>query len=543
MRAGNILTSLLVLALVLLIAGQAVAEIPRRINYQGRLTDAAGAPLPGDHALIFRIYASEGGGSALWMEDNDVVADSTGVFSTVLGTTVVMSLTFDAPRWLEIEADGEVLSPRREIVAVPSALAAAKAANCDSLDGLGPDSYSLVGHDHDNRYFTESEMTYGGIINTPSNPVDWTKLKNVPVGFVDGTDDVGGAGDSYSLEADDGSPINAVYVDGEGEVGVGTTNPTTNLHVKAGSAGAVTLSTDADVVIEDDHAALINFQTPSSYAAGLVFGDPDNSTSGWVLYDNSAHLLRLGAAGDNRIAIRSDGAVGVGTLNPAASLHIAKASADLVGVKIENVSTSSNSSEGVTFSDENGDLAGIATYDDGSTYSNAMRIYNSRTNGTIRLENGGLERMRIANGGNVGIGTTSPPYRLSLHVAGADMSYVQMTNGTTNAGIDDGLRVGVNGGGQAFVFNEENTSLQFGTNNAIRVTLAADGKLGIGTSSPTATLDVYNSTGYGQVRIRTTYTPSSTDDAHGSIGDVTWDNSHVYIKTAAGWKRATLSTF
>jgi hypothetical protein len=543
MRVGNVLTSLLVFALVQLIAGQAAADIPRRINYQGRLTDAAGAPLPGNHTLFFSLHDMESGGIMLWSETQIATADSDGVFSTILGSNTPIQISFSEPRWLSITVDGQPLSPRREIVAVPSALDAAKAANCDSLDGLGPDSYSLVGHDHDSRYFTESEMTSGSIINTPSNPVDWTKLKNVPDGLADGTDDVGGAGDGYSLEADDGYPINVVYVDATGEVGVGTTNPTTNLHVKAGSAGAVTLSNDADVVIEDDHAALINFQTPSSYAGGLVFGDPDESASGWVLYDNNTHVLRLGTAGDNRIAIRSDGAIGVGVLNPEASLHIAKASADLVGVKIENVSTSSNSSEGVTFSDENGDLAGIATYDDGSTYSNAMRIYNSRTNGTIRLENGGLERMRIANGGNVGIGTTSPPYRLSLHVASADMSYVQTTNGTTGSGIDDGLRVGVNGGGQAFVFNEENTSLQFGTNNAIRVTLAADGKLGIGTSSPTATLDVYNSTGYGQMRIRTTYTPSGTDDAHGSIGDVTWDNSHVYIKTAAGWKRATLSTF
>src|SRR5690349_5996016 len=30
-----------------------------------------------------------------------------------------------------------------------------------------------------------------GVINTPTNPVDWTKLKNVPGDLADGTDDGG----------------------------------------------------------------------------------------------------------------------------------------------------------------------------------------------------------------------------------------------------------------------------------------------------------------------------------------------------------------
>lgn len=47
-------------------------------------------------------------------------------------------------------------------------------------------------NDHDGRYFTESELQTPGTINTVGNPVDWTKLKNVPSGFADGLDDSGG---------------------------------------------------------------------------------------------------------------------------------------------------------------------------------------------------------------------------------------------------------------------------------------------------------------------------------------------------------------
>jgi hypothetical protein len=48
-------------------------------------------------------------------------------------------------------------------------------------------------HIHDGRYFTEAELSAAGVINTGGNPVDWTKLKNVPAGFADGVDaDSGG---------------------------------------------------------------------------------------------------------------------------------------------------------------------------------------------------------------------------------------------------------------------------------------------------------------------------------------------------------------
>lgn len=61
--------------------------------------------------------------------------------------------------------------------------------------------------------------------------------------------------------------------------------------------------------------------------------------------------------------------------------------------------------------------------------------------------------------------------------------------------------------------------------------------------SPTALLDVGASTGYNQLRLRTTYTPSSTADVNGNAGDVSWDDNYIYIKTGSGWKRTALSSF
>ena len=69
------------------------------------------------------------------------------------------------------------------------------------------------------------------------------------------------------------------------------------------------------------------------------------------------------------------------------------------------------------------------------------------------------------------------------------------------------------------------------------------GNVGIGTTTPTAKLDVNGSTGYNQLRLRTAYTPTGTSDANGNVGDITRDDNYVYVKTSAGWKRASLTTW
>jgi hypothetical protein len=38
-------------------------------------------------------------------------------------------------------------------------------------------------------------------------------------------------------------------------------------------------------------------------------------------------------------------------------------------------------------------------------------------------------------------------------------------------------------------------------------------------------------------------TPSSTSDTQGEAGDMLYDDNYIYIKTSAGWKRVSLSTF
>jgi trimeric autotransporter adhesin len=45
------------------------------------------------------------------------------------------------------------------------------------------------------------------------------------------------------------------------------------------------------------------------------------------------------------------------------------------------------------------------------------------------------------------------------------------------------------------------------------------------------------------INLRPTYTPTTSSDPAGNVGDITWDSSYIYVKTASGWKRSALSAW
>jgi hypothetical protein len=59
----------------------------------------------------------------------------------------------------------------------------------------------------------------------------------------------------------------------------------------------------------------------------------------------------------------------------------------------------------------------------------------------------------------------------------------------------------------------------------------------------TATVDLAGHDGSEQLRLRASYTPTSSADPKGETGAVSWDDGFIYIKTSTGWKRSALSEF
>jgi hypothetical protein len=680
MHKNRMVRTLLLAGLLTAVLTATSAAVPKKMNYQGRLMDVTtGGPVVGSHDATFRLFDSSGDGNELWSEAHSISVDSSGVFAVILGGTAAIEIPFDGPVWLEIEIDGEILSPRREIVSVPYAFRAEAATlaaeaeslgtlpaesyvvrgetasitaemivgghgsglNADMVDSLHADALSDTGHVHDGRYYTRSELETPGAVNAASNPVDWTKLKNVPGGFADGSDDVGGSGDGHSLDAADGTPTDALYVDNDGDVGVGTTTPAGLLHLarnvddgveviventdtgpsssvgirlvdESGEAGMTFLDNGAGLaydqlqiyngkpngkisflpggsasitMTEKGHLGIghnnaiyplhvldttsVNYEAavyvdaaPNTSVPGIVaicgrtrndypsipgagvYGDAiaadgaaagvegdafgatgrgvygwarhasgvnygvygrTSSSSGYAGYFEGFKLPTGGAAGKvltsdasgtgtwqapsgddysldaadgdpvDAVYVDNDGKVGIGTTSPNYEMQVHRTSiSSPCRLQITNGARGSASTDGLILTLQTDGDATIV----------------NRENGYLGLGTNGSELLNITSG-SVGIGQLASADRLHITGSGAVDTRVAFTNATTSTGSADGLRVGVEAGGGAQVWNYENTYLRMGTNNAERLRIANDGKVGIGTTSPGSELHLH----------------------------------------------------
>lgn len=140
--------SLLILMFLLLTTDYGLrtanAAIPHLINYQGRLTDANGAPLKENSCKItFRIYNAEKEGTLLWQGTYENVLLTKGIFSILLGDINdtgfdFANLAFDKPYFLEIKvATDEPMTPRQKITSSGYAVRAERAEEANNADTVG----------------------------------------------------------------------------------------------------------------------------------------------------------------------------------------------------------------------------------------------------------------------------------------------------------------------------------------------------------------------------------------------------------------------
>ncbi|MCE9593160.1 MAG: FG-GAP-like repeat-containing protein [Planctomycetes bacterium] len=112
---------------------------------------------------------------------------------------------------------------------------------------------------------------------------------------------------------------------GTGRVGVGTSSPEAAFHVASGSAGSVTANSNSSTVFERSGANYVTVLAPDANETALLFGGPINAQDGGIVYNNVAtprgFQLRTGG-NSTKVVIESDGDVGIGTLTPAADLHV-----------------------------------------------------------------------------------------------------------------------------------------------------------------------------------------------------------------------------
>ena len=108
----------------------------------------------------------------------------------------------------------------------------------------------------------------------------------------------------------------------------------------------------------------------------------------------------------------------------------------------------------------------------------------------VAISTGGSGRLFVDASGNIAIGNSSfgtySDRALSLY--STTNPSVKLSNATTGSTLADGIEI-ILSGSDGYLWNRENASWIFGTNNAERMRLTATG-LGIGTSSPSSLLHV-----------------------------------------------------
>lgn len=111
---------------------------------------------------------------------------------------------------------------------------------------------------------------------------------------------------------------------------------------------------------------------------------------------------------------------------------------------------------------------------------------------TIAFAEGGAEAMRIDSSGQVGIGTSSPRSALDVngntYVAGGSQIQITGSPGTT------GLQLFGQDAAESLIGTMSSQALAFRTNATERLRIDASGNVGIGTTSPAATLHVSGGT-------------------------------------------------
>jgi hypothetical protein len=192
----------------------------------------------------------------------------------------------------------------------------------------------------------------------------------------------------------------------------------------------------------------------------LMLGGPFSAE---YLYNPNGTSLRIHVGNDDRITIGNGGRVGIGTTNPTSRLHIHTGDATTI-----DLSTSSTTEPVFQRFFHSTNLQGGAVGFD--TDDNVLKLvhggnFNTSTNG-----------LTIASDGNVGIGTTSPTQKLVVD---------------GNLRVPTSNRVMFGGPFSAeYIYNPNGSSLRIHVGNDDRITIANDGNVGIGTTSPNNPLEM-----------------------------------------------------
>ena len=240
--------------------------------------------------------------------------------------------------------------------------------------------------------------------------------------------------------------------------------------------------------------------------------------------------LQLYEDGGNGIFIEDGGQVGIGTSSPGAPLHIASTDEYMVGIEnndgnnepaairfIKNGDSPATNDQigqiefwGENASNETEERARIAVTQksiaNGS--EDSVMLFNTSDSGTVAT------RLAIS-GSYIGIGTTNPTDMLTIDHTGDPWIVIKRTNGSAqiNKIGTDSAGLYLQSYGHATGGNNQIVFMTTGSNSAtsadVRMSIEADGNVGIGVTAPKTDLEVGGADG---AHITLSHTPTNASD-------------------------------
>jgi hypothetical protein len=260
-------------------------------------------------------------------------------------------------------------------------------------------------------------------------------------------------------------------LDTSGRLGIGTTSPASNLHIKTSVDNSVSQGLVIERSVNTDRGYINynggGFQFRSTVGDPIAFGDTSNEQ------------MRLTSTG-----------LGIGTTSPSKNLHIYDASGGAT-LKIESNTANSYDSSKIELLGGNNSTSEILL---GDTISATVgRIIYRHIGNSLAFDVNSSEAARIDSNGKLGIGTTSPTTPLHVYHATTDTVANFQSGDNTVAvnftALDNSMQIATSST-DGIIKNNGAGSFRLFNNGSERARIDSSGNVGIGTSSPTSALDV-----------------------------------------------------